>query len=131
MNETGETLVRVVAQVGEISTAVTAISAAAQEQASGLQEINTAINQMDKVTQQNAAMVEQTTAASHSLAQQTTELAKLTERFQLTVESRAPVMPLRPVQRPVPARPVVQLRRNGNGGAALRPDAANEEWEEF
>ena len=130
VNETGETLVRVVAQVGEISVAVTAISAAAQEQASGLQEINTAINQMDKVTQQNAAMVEQTTAASHSLSQQATDLAQLTERFQLAVAPAA-ITPLRPTRRPVAARPGVQLRRDGRGGAALRPNVANEEWEEF
>jgi methyl-accepting chemotaxis protein len=83
VGETGQALDRIVAQVGEITTAVSDIAASAQEQAAGLHHVNTAINQMDQVTQQNAAMVEQSTAASHALATEAAELVQLTKHFRL------------------------------------------------
>jgi len=83
VGQTGEALGRIVSQVGEINTVVTAIAASAQEQASGLAQINVAINQMDQVTQQNAAMVEESTAASHALAREADDLDRLMGRFQV------------------------------------------------
>ncbi|WP_155402880.1 methyl-accepting chemotaxis protein, partial [Ralstonia solanacearum] len=35
------------------------ISAASDEQSSGIEQVNQAVNQMDEVTQQNAALVEE------------------------------------------------------------------------
>ena len=40
------------------------ITAASQEQSSGIEQVNQAITQMDEVTQQNAALVEQAAAAA-------------------------------------------------------------------
>ena len=90
--ETGKSLERIMAQVGEINAVVGEIAAGAQEQATGLEQVNSAINQMDQVTQQNAAMVEQSTAASHSLA----------------AGDRAALGP----DRPVPGRPARRRRRD-------------------
>ena len=83
VGETGKTLGRIVEQVIQLNGLVTDMSAAAQEQSTGLQEVNKAINQMDQVTQQNAAMVEQATAASHSLAHEAEELAGLVGQFRI------------------------------------------------
>lgn len=83
VDDTGLALGRIMVQVVEMTGAVTAIAASAQEQAVALQQVNSAINQMDQVTQQNAAMVEQSTAATHALAQEAAELVRLTERFQV------------------------------------------------
>jgi methyl-accepting chemotaxis protein len=82
VSETGTALGRIVAQVADIDTVVTNISASAREQASALAQVNTAVNQMDQVTQQNAAMVEQSTAAAHGLAQESDTLMTLLSRFQ-------------------------------------------------
>jgi methyl-accepting chemotaxis protein len=82
VNETGNSLKRIVEQVAKLNALITEIAASAQEQSTGLNQVNTAVNQMDQVTQQNAAMVEQSTAASHSLAGEAEELARLISQFQ-------------------------------------------------
>ena len=81
INNAGEAIARIVAQVTEINTLVAEIAASAKEQSAGLSEVNTAINQMDQVTQQNAAMVEETTATSRSLAEESDDLARLVGQF--------------------------------------------------
>ncbi|MDH5832440.1 chemotaxis protein, partial [Luteimonas sp. M1R5S59] len=43
------------------------ISAASQEQSSGIEQVNVAITQMDEGTQQNAALVEEATAAARAM----------------------------------------------------------------
>jgi methyl-accepting chemotaxis protein len=130
VGETGKSLERIVAQVGEINGIVAEIAASAREQATGLAEVNTAVNQMDQVTQQNAAMVEETTAASHALAREVDELGRLIGRFR-TGEGTSQPHPAR-IGRPAPvirgAAPVLLVQ----GNAALAPQASNDEgWEEF
>jgi len=83
VNETGQSLGRIVVKVSEINTIVSEIAVSTQEQATALQEVNVAINQMDQVTQQNAAMVEESTAASHALSQETKQLSDMMGQFQL------------------------------------------------
>jgi methyl-accepting chemotaxis protein len=81
VEQTGEALERIVVRVAEINSIVGAISASAEEQATGLKQVNSAVHQMDQITQQNAAMAEQATAAACSLAQQTEDLRRLIGRF--------------------------------------------------
>ena len=81
--ETGQSLGRILVQVGDINSVIIDIAAGAREQAIGLDQVNTAINEMDKVTQQNAAMVEQSRAASHSLSLETEKLSDLVGRFEV------------------------------------------------
>jgi methyl-accepting chemotaxis protein len=83
VEETGQSLERIRAQVVEINQIVSEIAAGAKEQSTGLDEVNTAINQMDQATQRNAAMVEQSTAASHAMAEEAAELAELIGQFQV------------------------------------------------
>jgi methyl-accepting chemotaxis protein len=128
VDETGQSLDRILTQVGEVNTAVAEIAASAQEQATALQEVNTAINQMDQVTQQNAAMVEQTTAAAHGLAQETADLVQLAERFQIGGDAGNAHKLRRP---PPPAK--LKLASNGRGtpGRQFAPAPAAETWTEF
>ena len=126
VGQTGEALVRIVAQVAEIDGIVGEIASSAQEQATGLDQVNTAVNQMDQVTQQNAAMVEESTAASHALSQETGELTRLIGEFRLgdagAAPRRAPEPASRPERRSASA-PVPTLRTVGRGGAALTPSS--------
>jgi methyl-accepting chemotaxis protein len=80
---TGEVLVRLASQVGDIDREVTGISAAAQEQAGALAEVAQAVGTMEQITQHTAAMAEQATAASHGLVQEARQLAALSERFDI------------------------------------------------
>ena len=80
--EAGKALDRIIGQVAELTSGVSAIASSAKDQADGLQHINLAVSMMDRVTQQNAAMVQETTAATVSLANDAEELARLVSHFQ-------------------------------------------------
>ena len=79
--EAGRSFDRIMGQVVELASGVSAIASSAQDQAAGLEQINRAVNMMDRVTQQNAAMVQETTAATVSLAHDAAELARLVSHF--------------------------------------------------
>ena len=57
------------------------ISAASQEQSSGIEQINQTVVQMDQATQQNAALVEEATAAARELQVQAGTLSEAVAVF--------------------------------------------------
>ncbi|MCB1782326.1 MAG: HAMP domain-containing protein [Candidatus Competibacteraceae bacterium] len=83
VEQSGKTLQEIVTAVKKVSGIVAEITAAAKEQASGIEQVNTAILSMDQVTQQNAALVEETAAASQSMGEQARELQRLMGFFKL------------------------------------------------
>ncbi|MBB3934315.1 methyl-accepting chemotaxis protein [Aureimonas phyllosphaerae] len=136
----GRSLDEIIAEVGEVSRTVAEIATRTREQAISLKEVKTAADQMDKVTQQNAAMVEQATAAAQTLATETDELARLIGEFKLFSSQGHATQLQRAVRREAPraapvttARPVVQMRSQGRGGAAAAhaASASADDWEEF
>ncbi len=131
VNETGVVLERIVTQVLEINTNVTAIVQASREQATSLAEVNRAVNSIDQGTQKNAAMVEESTAASHNLARDAQSLFELLAQFKTgnAAATHAPVS-APPSARPVPS-PARQLMRRVAGGMGGNAAAAQEEWSEF
>ena len=76
MSEVVDSIQRVSAIMGEISTA-------SAEQSSGIEQVNRAISEMDGVTQQNAALVEEASAAAVSLQQQADALTTAVSVFKL------------------------------------------------
>jgi len=70
-------------KVKRVATLVAEISAASQEQASGIDQVNRAIMQMDTVTQTNAAQVEELSSTSQSLASQAENMKTLVAHFKL------------------------------------------------
>ncbi len=101
--EAGVALERINGRIDEISALVSGITAAAEQQAIGLQQVNTAVAEMDGVTQQNAAMVEEATAAARSLADEADELARQVSRFAVHAPAidSAPSSPVHALQRRV------------------------------
>ena len=94
VNQSGKTLEEIVNSVKRVTDIIGEITAASQEQASGIDQVNKAIMSMDETTQQNAALVEETTSASQSLKQQATELRQRVLRFKIeATEAEKPVMP--------------------------------------
>jgi methyl-accepting chemotaxis protein len=81
--EAGHAMNAVVLSFRKVSTMVGDISAASQEQSSGIEQINRSIAQMDDVTQQNAALVEEAAAASQSLKEQAAKLSLAVSVFKL------------------------------------------------
>jgi len=115
--EAGNTMDEIVGSVQRVTDIMAEITAASQEQTSGIGQINQAITQMDQVTQQNAALVEEAAAAAQSLQEQAGTLSQVVGVFQLD----SPGQPLAPVARP--AAPRQQPSPARQGLAASRPAA--------
>ena len=84
VDQCGKTLAEIVGSVKRVTDVIAEITAASQEQASGIDQVNKAIMQMDETTQQNAALVEEATSASQSMKEQAKELMNQVASFQLT-----------------------------------------------
>jgi len=65
--DAGRTMDEVVKAVERVSSIMTEISAATQQQRAGIEQVNEAVARMDEVSQQNAALVEEEAAAAQSL----------------------------------------------------------------
>ncbi|WP_119157134.1 methyl-accepting chemotaxis protein [Caldimonas tepidiphila] len=83
VGDAGRTIEEVVTQVRSVTDLINEISAATQEQRSGISQVGDAVGQLDRVTQQNAALVEESAAASDSLRQQAAHLVEAVSRFRL------------------------------------------------
>jgi methyl-accepting chemotaxis protein len=84
VNEAGVTMNEVVDSVRRVTDIISAISAASDEQTTGIEQISHAIRQMDDVTQQNAALVEEAAAAAHSMQDQAQHLSAAVSTFKLS-----------------------------------------------
>ncbi|MBH0201227.1 MAG: PAS domain-containing protein [Nitrospira sp.] len=85
VNQSGKTLGEIVGSVKRVTDIIAEISAASQEQASGVNQVNKAIMVVDQTTQQNAALVEEITSTSHSMKAQSEELLRRMAMFTLTL----------------------------------------------
>jgi len=84
VDQAGVTMNEIVDSIRRVTDIMGEITAASQEQTTGIEQINKAIIQMDDVTQQNAALVEEAAAAAGSLQDQSGHLAELVSVFKLT-----------------------------------------------
>jgi len=140
-DQAGATMGEIVDSVKRVTDIMSEITAASQEQATGIEQVNQAIMQMDQVTQQNAALVEEAAAAAASLQEQAGNLVQVVGVFKTDGAHAAVSTPLRTVSRPVPvtipstaatsdvrrrATNVTPLKR-----AAMAPIAADGGWEKF
>ncbi|MET0320722.1 MAG: methyl-accepting chemotaxis protein [Duganella sp.] len=79
----GATMGQVVASVAQVAAMIEAISAASDEQETGIGQVSAAIGEMDGVTQQNAALVEEAAAAADAMQAQARALAALVGQFRI------------------------------------------------
>ncbi len=137
VNTAGQTMGEIVTSVQRVTDIMSEISAASQEQSSGIEQVNQTVTQMDETTQQNAALVEEATAAARSMEQQAGELADAVSIFLLEDTARAPVVAIStaPASRPVApaARPaaVAAASRPSSSKRNNPPVLADSDWQEF
>ncbi|WP_223851571.1 PAS domain-containing methyl-accepting chemotaxis protein [Cupriavidus pauculus] len=81
VDEAGKTMDDIVVQVKRVSDLIADISAATNEQSSGITQVGQAVSELDHITQQNAALVEESAAAAESLRQQATRLVEAVSVF--------------------------------------------------
>jgi len=97
VDQAGSTMAEIVDSVKRVTDIMGEITAASQEQTSGIDQINQAITQMDDVTQQNAALVEEAAAAAAALEEQAAALARVVGVFTIGEPGpRAVVAALKP-----------------------------------
>lgn len=71
-------------QASKVTKMMTAIAAASNQQAQGIEQIDTAVGQMDQVTQSNAANSEEWASAAQELSGQAEEMRAIVAGFKLT-----------------------------------------------
>ncbi|NLS28515.1 hypothetical protein S2M10_35260 [Sphingomonas sp. S2M10] len=89
-------LAAIVDTVGEVHQLLSSMAADNRAQSSAIREISTAISEMDRATQQNAAMVEETSAAARQLTDQVARLDAHASTFRTGGQQaplRRPVLP--------------------------------------
>jgi methyl-accepting chemotaxis protein len=111
----GQTMNDIVDSVKRVTDIMAEISAASQEQTTGIQQVSQAITQMDQVTQQNAALVEEAAAAAQSLQEQAQGLSVAVDTFKIDAQG-ARVVRVTPLQ----TKPALQKK----AGAASRAKLA-------
>jgi methyl-accepting chemotaxis protein len=83
VDQAGTTMQEVVASIKRVTDIMGEISAASNEQSTGVAQVGEAITQMDQATQQNAALVEESAAAADSLKMQAEQLVQAVAVFKL------------------------------------------------
>ncbi len=138
VDDAGATMNEIVTSVQHVADIMSEISAASQEQSSGIEQVNLAITQMDEMTQQNAALVEQAAAAAQSMQDQASNLSMVVSVFKVDA---AMVPRAQPPKRAAPGAPPAAMRQATKalpakaGPPAIRqaakPGGSNDDWEEF
>jgi methyl-accepting chemotaxis protein len=84
VQDAGATMEQIVESVRRVSAVIGEISTAAAEQHSGIGQVVTAVNRLDDMTQQNSALAEQSITATEALKDQAGKLAQVLSDFRLT-----------------------------------------------
>jgi methyl-accepting chemotaxis protein I, serine sensor receptor len=140
VDESGKSLTEIVASVKRVADIVAEISAASEEQASGIDQVNTAVTQMDTTTQQNAALVEEAAAASKAMEQQAQLLVEKVSYFAVTggAQQAAPSFTAnvtstpRATVRQMPTRKAAKpMSRPASHAPLAKASGDDSSWQEF
>ena len=134
VNQSGETMEKVVTSIKRVNDIMAEIAAASAEQATGIDEVGKAITQMDEVTQQNAALVEEAAAAAESLQSQAVQLTERVASFKMDdsqqghqpaiASSKALSAPVPKASKPKQRTPIAHKK--------IKPASPqDDEWESF
>jgi len=139
VNDAGSTMEDIVVQVRKVADLIGEISSATVEQTSGIGQVSTAVSQLDEATQQNAALVEQSAAAADSLNQQAAKLVEAVKLFKLNMAQavdaayvvHAAVQHSKPSAQ-LPASPDAVAKTGPGVSAAAAPaNPHSDAWETF
>jgi methyl-accepting chemotaxis protein len=116
----GRLLDAIVPNIKKTSDLVQEITAASEEQTSGVGQINSAVTQLSQTTQQNATSSEELAATAEEMSSQAEELQRTMSFFKL--EGATVVSSLRKASRSTPVRvtkPVMASRKSAGQSLAL------------
>ncbi|KAB7771915.1 methyl-accepting chemotaxis protein [Xanthomonas maliensis] len=122
VDQAGKTMADIVSSVQRVTDIMGEISAASQEQSSGIEQVNQTVTQMDEATQQNAALVEEATAAARAMEDQASQLSEAVSIFRLQQTGPAPAIALPALL--APARIVAAIGKRPTSQASRKPAKA-------
>ncbi|HEV2609567.1 MAG TPA: methyl-accepting chemotaxis protein, partial [Noviherbaspirillum sp.] len=144
VDEAGATMNEIVTSVKHVADIMSEITAASEEQSSGIEQINQAISQIDEMTQQNAALVEQAAAAAQSMQNHASALAEAVAVFKLSNLPAAKRMATPDPKASLPTKPAQAVTATTSAAPAralkVQPDmqpraqpvpSPGGDWEEF
>ncbi|GKS69541.1 methyl-accepting chemotaxis sensory transducer with TarH sensor [Nitrosomonas sp. PY1] len=143
VDEAGYTMEKIVTSVKRVTDIMCEITAASQEQSTGIEHISQAVTQIDETTQQNAALVEEAAAAAESMQDQTRALMQAVSVFRIS-NGRAPSASVKKNNHSNALATVTKIQNRESTGmkaatnfnkpiSASRKTTASggEDWEEF
>lgn len=95
-HKAGKAMDDVVSAIEKVSTRISEISLASEQQSSGVIQISQTVSHMDGATQQNAALVEEAAMAANSLQERARELIAAVAVFRTTEPHNASEVPVQP-----------------------------------
>jgi methyl-accepting chemotaxis protein len=104
----GRLLGQIVPNIRKTSDLVQEITAASEEQSSGVGQINAAVNQLSQTTQQNASSSEELAATAEEMSSQAEQLQQAMSYFKLAGASKAVAVLRKAVSRKPQAQPHVR-----------------------
>ena len=135
VNNAGDSLGEIVDPIKKVADIVSEISAASNEQATGIEQINSAVANMDEMTQQNSALVEENAAAAKTLRDQSEGMHQRMTFFRVDESTTATAVPVAPATEPVPSKPVTiganPVRGMQAAVATAVMDEEDDDWSEF
>jgi methyl-accepting chemotaxis protein len=83
VNKSGDALNSIVSSIKQVTSIISEISAASQEQSEGINQVNSSISNIDAGTQQNAVMVEKVTRSIDTMSDEAQKLNEMMKFFSL------------------------------------------------
>lgn len=83
VDDTSATMQKIVGSVSSVTTMITEISQATEEQTKGINEISKAVSQLETTVQRNVLLTDESKATSSSLLQQANELMDAIRRYKM------------------------------------------------
>jgi methyl-accepting chemotaxis protein len=137
VDQAGATMNEIVQAVKRVTDIMSEITAASNEQSSGIEQVNQAIVQMDETTQQNAALVEEATAAAEAMQGQAIKLYEAVSAFKVTggkegaLRFAAKVNELKVEKPAVPHRAPAAVAHKKERRMISSEERKDGDWEEF
>lgn len=132
VSEAGKTMDEIVASIKHVAEIMSEITAASQEQSSGIGQVNQAVTQMDEVTQQNAALVEEAAASAESLENQAKDLAGAISIFKVgQITGNTAAIQKLTTKSNVRKNKFISVVRSNNNQAKKVVNSDKEGWNEF
>ena len=117
----GKLLDEMVPSIRKTSDLVQEITAASEEQSTGVGQVNTAMNQLNQATQQNASASEELAATAEEMSGQAEQLQQLMGFFRLAGTATQPLALAKAAKTAKPPKSATGKKLSPGGSATLRP----------